>query len=533
MKTKIINDVSRSRVEQAAPKTESRTTIDFKSEKFLHSLLSKALDKGYTPAQIVSQCVKIDHLEKKYSKGYEELKNDFEQLGMEIAAKTRKVEELEEAIAATQKKKADMMREYGVDEKSIKEYVEARAKLSTMGLRVDELPKIKTFLFSIKNEDYDPNTVIQKLNTISDLEGRKSALEAQVAAVNGDLQEKKVLLIQLRQLQHSGMSVEQIERLRDLVSKISSRRGINADQAMNHFQEDVVKNYDLALGLEGDVMRLQETKNSLSSEFEERRKGLEAGVKSVEEKLAELESKYEGKKAELQAYSDLLASGVDGSRILLWQQLISSQGLDYGVIESELKQHGDLKKLEEEARNRISDLEFRESKLQASISELTAQKQTLESSIYTVKDGAIKELESSRSAMVSSLSQMSEEAKHALDSSKVDLKAAVSEASGAVSEFSNNLKSVLQNAEAELKNLSVVVEAAEKIGKYEAIMPFLKLNDNGQVSETEALFALWNMSNIFMQWFEKQNNVSSRFETVELLKKMLASLNQEIQTVRG
>ena len=269
MKTKIINDVSRSKVDQAAPKTESRTTIDFKSEKFLHSLLSKAMDKGYTTVYIVCLCVIFDHLEIKYSKGYEELKNDFEQLGVEIAAKSRKVEELEEAISAIQKKKADTMREYGVDEKSVKEYVEARAKLSTIGLRLDEFPKIKTFLFSIKNEDYDPNTVIQKLNTISDLEGRKSAIEARVADVNGDLQEKKVLLIQLRQLLHRGMTVEQIERLRDLVSKISSRRGINADQAMNHFQEDVVKYYDLSLGLEGDVMRLQETKNSLSSEFEE------------------------------------------------------------------------------------------------------------------------------------------------------------------------------------------------------------------------------------------------------------------------
>ena len=533
MKTKIVNDHPSTRAE-FGPKTESRTKVDFsKSEKFLQSLLSKAAEKGYTPAQLVSQCVRIDLLERKYSKSYEELRNDFEELGKEIANKTKKITELEEAISATQKKKADVLREFAVDEKSLKEYVESRAKLSTIGLKMDDLPKVKSCLFSMKNEDFDPNLVIEKLNTIGDLEARKNSLQSQLSAVNGELQEKKVLFIQLRQLQNSGLSVDQIERLRDIVSKISARRGMNADQAMNHFQEDVLKNYDLALGLEGEVMRLQETKNSLSTESEERRKMLEASEKHLQAKLGELETNYETRKAELQAYSELQAAGVDGTRIQLWHQLIKDQGLDYGKIESELKNQGNLKRLEEEAQNRVKDLEYQQQKLQSLVSELTAQKQTVESSIYSMKDGAIKELQDARLAMVSSFTQVAEETKRAMDSAKTDLKTTVSEAGNSVSEFSTNLKSTLKDAGEELKSLSVVVESAEKIGKYEAIMPFLKLNDNGQVSETEALFALWNMSNVFIQWFEKQNIVSSRVETVGLLKKMLSSLNQEMQTVRA
>ncbi len=82
-----------------------------------------------------------------------------------------------------------------------------------------------------------------------------------------------------------------------------------------------------------------------------------------------------------------------------------------------------------------------------------------------------------------------------------------------------------------MKNLSEVLEAAERIGKYEAILPLLKLNENAGVGETEALVAMWNMSNIFIQWFAKQNMTSTRSEILELLKKTLVSLSQEIQTI--
>ena len=51
------------------------------------------------------------------------------------------------------------------------------------------------------------------------------------------------------------------------------------------------------------------------------------------------------------------------------------------------------------------------------------------------------------------------------------------------------------------------------------------------MTETEALVAMWNISNIFIQWFEKQTSTSTRGEILEQLKKTLSSLNQEIQTV--
>ncbi len=151
-----------------------------------------------------------------------------------------------------------------------------------------------------------------------------------------------------------------------------------------------MKNYDFALGLESEVIRLQETKASLASEFEEKRKALESREKVEIGKLSEIESRYQSKKAEIQAYSELRAMGIEGSRIMSWHQLILDNGLDFGVLESELKKQGDLRTLEEETSNKIKELQDQERLLASSVSGLTEQKRILESSISSIKEGAIK-----------------------------------------------------------------------------------------------------------------------------------------------
>lgn len=503
-----------------------------KSEKFLRALFSKASARGYTPVQIVAQCMRIDQLERKYSKSYEELRNEYTQLGWEISNKTNKVNELEERIAAIKKQKADMMREYSVDEKRVREYVDSRAELSSMGFQIDDVPKVKTCLISIKNEKFNPEKIIEKLSAIADLEERKNALATEVTLANGDLREKKDLLIQLRQMQQTGLSVDQMERIRSVVSKISSRRGINPDQSFSIFESDVLKNYDLALGLESEIARLEETKNSISREFEERKKELDNAEKNLTNKLNELDSKYQAKKAELQSYSELLASGVEGSRILSWHHLILENGLDFGVVESELNKQGSLKKLEEETSRRISELQEQKRKIEFLVAELNEKKGLVESSISSITDNAIKGLETSRTSMLSSASQMMEEMKQSSSTAKKELNGTLSELNATATGFTSDLRTVFRQAEPEMKNMAEVLKSAERIGKYEAILPILKLKENGKVDETEALVAMWSISNIFIDWLDK-SSAPARKEILEPLKRTLAAINQEILTVRG
>ena len=143
----------------------------------------------------------------------------------------------------------------------------------------------------------------------------------------------------------------------------------------------------------------------------------------------------------------------------------------------------------------------------------------------------MKELEESRKLIMASFSQVAEEMRQASDSTKNDLKAKLSDLTSAAGAFTGDLTAVLKKAEEETRKQQELLDTAERIGRYEAVLPLLKLNTSQQVTETEALVAMWNISNIFIQWFEKQTSTSTRGEILEQLKKTLSSLNQEIQTV--
>lgn len=128
----------------------------------------------------MNQCIRIDQLEKN-SKTLEELENEFDRLGKEISSKNKKVRELEDKIAQTQKK-ADVVREYSVEEKSVREYIDARAQLSSVGFPIDDLPNVKVCLFAMKNENFGAEQIVEKLNSITNLEVRKNSLESELSA---------------------------------------------------------------------------------------------------------------------------------------------------------------------------------------------------------------------------------------------------------------------------------------------------------------------------------------------------------------
>lgn len=374
-------------------------------KKILKEALSKAAEKGVTPTQLVNQSIRIQQLEKKYSKSFEDIKSEIEGFQGEKRIREKTLRELDREISLREKRRSDLMSEYLLDEKNVREYVDAREKLSPMGFPVDDVSKVKTFLLSIKNENYNPQEIISKLNAIGDLQVRKTALEDELVSANADLREKKALAIEVRKVQQTGLSVEQIERLRDVISKISARRGISVDQAMSHFESDVLNNYDLALGLEGEVMRLQETKRSVASEVEEARKKIELNEKESLSKMTELETRYQNTRAEIQAYSELRASGIDGTKILALNELITKLELDYGVVMAELRDHGNLVALKDKTSKELAAIREEVKALAASVNGLKEQKQFLESSVVSIGETVTEELESVRTSLVPLVSQ--------------------------------------------------------------------------------------------------------------------------------
>ncbi|MGI0090925.1 MAG: hypothetical protein ACREBS_04380, partial [Nitrososphaerales archaeon] len=114
---------------------------------------------------------------------------------------------------------------------------------------------------------------------------------------------------------------------------------------------------------------------------------------------------------------------------------------------------------------------------------------------------------------------------------KVNLEASVSELSASVSNFSKDVKGAIDQVTPDIKNVSLALEAGEKIGKYRNILPLMELLDDGRVNEGEALIAMWNVSSRFNTWVSKHYAIP-RSEISEPLKKLISSINEEIQRVK-
>ena len=500
------------------------------SKSQLAEYISRAAGKGFTPSKLAMICYRIEALEKKYGLTYEELKNKFEETGRTLVAKTRELKKLNREIAAASKKKNELMEQYYLEEKQVQDYVDSRDGLLSVGFDINKLPGVKSSLLVMKKEGYDPKVIVEKINAIGDIESRKNALQNDLNSLNGEMRAKKTLLIQIKKLQDTGLSVDQVERIRDLVSRISSSHGINSDQSFERFEQDVLKHYHATLGLETEIAMLQESKEAINRENDLKRKSLEQSEKELVEKSKKLEESYAAHKQELKAYAELKASGVDDSKIIAWQKLIEATKIDPELLDSEIRSIGNLSSLEEQTKLKVKELEERKNAIEAALVELKEKKESIELSIGTVKDSSIGQIEETSSKALSAISEISKQVKLSTENAREDFETTLSELRASASLFTNELKESFKDVGPQLKNVAQAVEAARSIGKYEAILPLFKLAESSQsnkITETEALVALWNVTNAFNSWI-KSHYPNEELEISEPLEKMVQALDGEI-----
>ncbi len=508
--------------------TESALTKDQ-----MNAFVSAAAEKGFTPSKLAKLCFRIDMLEKKYGYAYEDLAEKFQMLQKSAAAKDKELKSLEKDIVLTTKKKDSLLEQYYVDEKQVQDYADAKEGLVNIGFDIDKLQSVKNSLLAIKKEGFDSASIIEKLNAIGDLESRKNALQADLNNLSGELRAKKNLLIQTRKLQDTGLGIEQIERIRDLVARIASSHGINTDQSFERFERDVMKHYNLALGLESEVEMLQQNKEALSSEFNERRKMFEEEEKTHAEKMKKFEEGFEAQKQEFEAFQELYAYGIDATKIIAWRDLIKESKINPEVLDSEIRKIGNLSKLEEEAKSEIAQLETQQKALEETLKDLGEKKTQIELTILSLKDSSLGQMEETRAKVLSSISEIGKQATLSTENAKESLEASLMQLKSSASLFSNELKDSLKDVEPQLRNISQAIEAARQIGRYEAMLPLLKLTDSAladKVTETEALVSTWNVLNSFSSWLKKKYP-GEEVEIEDPLKVLIDALDGEIQSI--
>jgi len=527
-------------------------------EQFLQSVYSRSLEKGYTPKEIISQSAKLESLEKKYSKKFDQLIEEYDEVGKEFTTRKKEKASVEQEIEILQKKKSNILAANSLDEQTMREFIKTREELQLMGLNISELISIRNFLVAIKNEKFDSKTIIDKLNSLTDLQAQKTKIQAEVGKAKQELDEKKTLVAELRKLSESKLSVDQVERIRGIVNRISVDNKIDSSQAFSKFEQDILVNYNSVLGLRPEASRLEDNKKRIEADIDSKRKELDSIESGHLDKIKKLEEKYAKQKDVIQSYNELLAQGIDGKRILAWNQIIKASNLDFGMIESELRNQGNLRGLEDKAGAKIKDLVAEELKLTQSITNLNKEKLNVESSIKALKDSALGEIEAMKSKIISTISsindqtlskfsatlqenqkllqtatsQSQKEIEQIAEASVKDIKTTATDLKTTATDFTMELKTLVEKAGPEIKNVGLALDAGEKIGKYRNILPILQLiDDNGKGDESEAMIAMWNLTSRFNTWLE--SHYPQKAEISQILTKMMASINDEIQKVGG
>lgn len=526
-------------------------------EQFLSTAYSRASRQGYTAETLVAQISSLDNLEKKYGKSFDALKDEYTTLGKDIKSKQIERNNIIGEIAKLKKQNSELLAQHQVDVGRLSEYAKTKQTLLSLGFATDNLFSMKNFLLVVKAQGFDPAQVISKINSIGDLEKQGTKLEQETKVANDELLWKKALLNELRKLQETNLSVEQIDKIQKIVVRIATQRGLDPSTAYFQFEEDIINNYDSVFGIKSAISSLKENEERLVAEVNKKKQELVEVEVVHSNKLKKIEEKYSKIVAEIGAYNSLQEMGVDGNRILGWHQIMESSGLDFGTVESQLKNYANLKNIEQDIKRKIEVLTSEAASLRETVENLSREKASVESSIGALGETSIAAINSTSSKILSSISSLSEQAsstftqmssenERALDSFRASseqdikkiigesgetLKSTVTQLNSSVADFAIQLKKVIDEAVPQIKNVSAALEAGERLGKYKNILPLLELSDEKNVSESQALIAMWNVTSRFNSWFAEHHRTSPKPEISVPLSKLVASINEEIQRI--
>jgi hypothetical protein len=226
-----------------------------------------------------------------------------------------------------------------VDEATIRKFEDDRLALVSMGLNIDDLGQVRNVLQNLKRLKFDTKLTVSILKGFQDLQSKIALLEAEegeesaklealhkgVKAVDSDLHLKEELVAQVRGIQEAGLTVEMVQAVRKLAVDLGAKHGLRAEDALAKFRKEVLKDYDLLLGLEPKVESTKQELGRSKGELTEEQRKLDEARKA----LGSLGSV-------VKSYSSLQDQGVRDEVIISLDEAMAKTGLKTKEIENEL-----------------------------------------------------------------------------------------------------------------------------------------------------------------------------------------------------
>lgn len=489
-----------------------------KTVRFIHSVVRKGKDEGYGAERIMSHCSELDRLKNDYG-DFDEIKPDWETIGKQLPKMREELSKVEEEIKQRKKDLQNLNGNYSVTEENLEGYVTVREKLRSLGLDIENhLDETVNVLINLKEHNFKPRSVVSDLKQSDMLKSRLKKLGDDLEKTNSSLQQtnvgvgqaeselegKQETLALVKRLEATHLGIEGIEDLVDAVVKISSKNQMDVSEALERFQNDVLKNYGPVLALGSKVKALETRNEFLLNEGKEIKQGNERSLNDANNQLDLINTEIRKKTSQIESYTILRTKGVTDKIILALRKLLDEAAID-DVWES-VEHMADLRAVETQRTKEINQIEEQRKKDSAALSVIQDKKLEVESSISELRKAAVKEITETSSVATNVVKEISDNATSTVNgvfsdaSEKMSkLTSDVSSLDGTVLEKKKLILVDLEQVDKESKDLgarfveranqigTTALRVGREIGHHEAIVPLLKFAETGKGKKEEVL----------------------------------------------
>lgn len=328
---------------------------------FVRDVLQRSKDKELTAAKVAENCAEIERLEQKYGKGFDLIRQEYGMMVSRVPVLKEQQQKLSKQCEEKRKELANLFEEHDTAKKDLEQFVKMRTALSSAGMELSSLDEATRVLSGLKEEGFDTAKVSSVLKSLDGVESRVGDLGREEASLKGEVdglrkkkeeleretQAKQKIVEEIRRYEQTGLTYIGIQEIRNLVVQTSANHGLSASEAMQKFQEDLLKHYDMLLGLAPEVKELEERKGLLLEEFDHKIKALPQALEAANAKLAAIGEERAKVAGQLEAYAGLKDKGVTDAMMAAWARLLDDANLSADTVWASLREMASFEGLRE------------------------------------------------------------------------------------------------------------------------------------------------------------------------------------------
>ncbi|MEM3684057.1 MAG: hypothetical protein QXT39_00185 [Conexivisphaerales archaeon] len=522
---------------EAAPLAAAlkEVNVDPSDTKSLLQELMSMHKKGLSGEELVSACMETASLIAEFG-DFQQAKKEYTEIGSKLPQRRHELEEVEAKIRETLAQLDSALAEVGTTKQAIRQFQEVTSSLARFGLNLSDLDSTLEVIRDLGHLGFNARKLVSKVkhvgrleervsvleNQIAELELKKEGLQSEINSSKSELASLEPTLEEARRLANTGLSVGQVEKLRNLVLRVSASHGLDPSHAYERFFGDIAERYDALLGLEAGVKEQEARYSELTTRIDEQ-----------ESALRFRKDEYNKLGKAIDAYTKLKAKGLKDATFILVQKLCDEAELAVPEVVSELTTLAQLETEKGKKQKELDALKREIDEKSMLLKDMTVRRKKLEQETTEFIKNSLSMLKKALSEFVSSIALSMRTATGGADAAVERIGQKTSQFEAALDSMLEHLNSTVQSIEEKISDLgkeaksldSWLVMTSKQLGKLELASAVWQFIEGKQVDKASVMIILTTILARLLRWAE-QNRLSNVHQKATELKDELEDIIQ-------